>query len=446
MFARVWPRIACLPVNHPKIPFVISTQQWVNFIALITSKLRVQLQRAMATTEEKPAAEVAKEAPKPAQDEKPAMSEEETIDAVVERLKFFFSDANIRQDLFIRKLLLSDEKSVKIEDLLRFNTIKQYTTDAEIVKKAAEKVSDFLTVKEGSIGRVNEFTKELLDKNIPVSLVVGNLPCEIIDGRKKCTVTVDDLKALFEGYGPLALIKLRYGFEASPDDDLLGFTPGKKRPKGPRVPLGSALVEFEATDALEKAAEETLTIKDGATVEPKRKLKIGESELTVTLLKEYLEVSKKRKAEAQENEEDEEEKEELPTFTVDWKPGCVIRMEGLSSTCDREQILESVAKCLDKDVNGIKEMNIYVDFSRGQNDGCIRFQEPDLVSGVLSKLSSGDVEVAGAKVEKAIILEGDEEKQYWQDFMDFKTKQMRQRHEGRRHGGGGRRKKFRRRN
>lgn len=404
----------------------------------------------MATTEEKPvvqkeeatstAASPAKEASaKKDQDEKPALSEEETLAAVMERLKFFFGDANVRQDLFIRKMLMNDNKRVPIDQLLKFNTIKQYTSDSEVVKKAAEKLPDLLTVEDDAIGRVNEFTHDLMDKNLPVTLVVGNLPSEQDKGdRPKYALTNDDLKKLFEQYGNVVLTKLRYG--QSPDDDLMGSSPGKRRTKGPRVPIGSALVEFETTEAFDKAVEDTLTTQEDVKLEPKRKLKVGDNELTVMTLKEYINGRKKRKAESK--EEAGKEEEDLPTYKVDWKPGCVIKLNGLSRSCDREQILEAVAKGLAKNVEQVKEMKIYADFSRGQTDGCIRLLEPGQVPDLLKKLQSGELEIAGEKVESATLLEGDDEKQYWQDFMDFKTKQLRQRHEERR-GGGGRRKKFR---
>jgi hypothetical protein len=164
-------------------------------------------------------------------------------------------------------------------------------------------------------------------------------------------------------------------------------------------------------------------------------------------LEEYLEgIKKKRKAEPEEDEKadpENQEEEELPTFRIDWKPGCVIKVDGLSESCDREQMLEAIAKGLDKDVDAVKEMKVYVDYSRGQTDGCIRFLEPDQVPLIFDKLKSGDLEIAGAKVDKVELLEGEVEKQYWQDFMDFKTKQMRLRREEKKGRGNHQRKKFR---
>jgi hypothetical protein len=277
-----------------------------------------------------------------------------------------------------------------------------------------------------------------MSKNIPVSLVVSNLPTKKVDDKIRYDTTVEDIRKLFDGYGPLALIKLRFGYNRESAEDLQGGA-APNRKKGPRLPLGSALVEFETLEALEKAVEETLTVKDDAKVEPKRKLTIGEADLVVVSLQEFIEKSRKR---SRDDDAGADEGREIKLFSMDWKPGCVIKLEGLSSTCDREQLLEAVAKGLDKTVEGVKEMKVYVDFSRGQTDGCIRFLEPDEAPALLKKLKSGDVEIAGAKVDKVMALAGEEEKQYWSDFIAFKNKQIRQREEERRGKRG--RKKFRR--
>lgn len=396
-------------------------------------------EKAAEEKQEVKTADVKDDTPAPgASSNKPSLSNDEILSAVKERLQFFFSDANLRQDSFMRKQLMGEKKALTIEDLLRFNTIKQYTSDAAVLKKAAQQLPDTLkVVDDKAIARLNEFTKDLMDKNIPVTLLVGNLPFKKeSDGRSKYEVTVENVKELFSGYGPLALVKFRFGYMSNPDADILRIPPFRNsRPKGQRLPLGSALVEFETADGMTKAVADTLTISDGTAVESKRPLSVESfGPFSVVKLEEYLQgISKKRKAEPEQDDkgdpENEEEEEELPTFRIDWKPGCVIKLEGLSETCDREQMLEAIAKGLDKDVDAVKEMKVYVDYSRGQTDGCIRFLEPDQVSLIFDKLKSGELEIAGTKVAKVELLEGDVEKQYWQDFMDFKTKQMRLRRE-----------------
>jgi hypothetical protein len=380
----------------------------------------------------------------------------EAVDDVVERLRFFFSDANVRQDYFIRKLLLSDQgeysHQVLVESLLRFNTIKQHTTDEAVVIAAAKKLSDKLVVSDDNkaIGRVKPFTLELMDDNIPLTLYVNNIPMVEDGDKKKYTVGADDIRKLFEPYGRVVLLKLRFKraeHSDYDDDDLEPQTNGGNRRPAPkrRHPLGAALVEFEDAESLDKAAADILTSKDQETVEPKQKLMLGETQLEVCMLKDYIDARKKLKvpkatkeasADAGDKPESKtasrkrelEEKLEGVEFKMDWKAGCVIRVKGLPLECDREAILEGVAKAMDSTVDEVKEKNFYVDYSRGQTDGAIRLPEPtDDVKNICDKLKEGTVEIAGTKVETAFVLEGEEETKYWTEFIDFKTKQMRHR-------------------
>lgn len=360
---------------------------------------------------------------------------------VTERLKFFFSDANLRQDLFLRKLVMNTEGEnpgmVPIEVLLKFNSIKQYTTEPDVIAKAAKEMKDTLTVddKGTAIGRVAPFTKDLMDGHIPKSLYIRNLPVKDDEDPKKAqyAVSIDDVRKLFEKYGDVAIIKLKFGKSKKDqgDDQLEGG--GKSHGGKKKYPIGHVLVEFHDQESLDKAAEAALTYKDGATVEPKEKLTLGEKDLDVMLLKDYIEMRKKernnspnKKRERDDNSDDEDDKEvELPKFEFDWKPGCVIRIKGLSEQTDREAILDTVAKALEISVEEVKAKHIYADFSRGQTGGAIRFNEPDeKIAKICEGLTSGDFKIADYKIGSAEVLSGDDEKKYWEDFIAFKNKQI----------------------
>ena len=368
-----------------------------------------------------------------------AAVDEEVIKAVAERLRFFFSNANVRSDGFMRQRLVEDDKKVPIEDLLRFNSIKKHTTDPAVVVQAAKTLSDVLVLdeEEKAIARVTPFTEDMMDDNIPLSLVVSNLPVtEPKDGKSvgKYAVTMQEVRALFEPYGNVVLCKLRYK-PRDPNED-----PKKKRRS---EPLGAAFVEYETEEQQQKAAEELCTTKDGKKVEPKTKLTLGGKDLEVTTLRGWIDEEKKRKLseEGDENAEQDkkrgrEEEEETETtlefekFAIDWKPGCVIQIKGLAEKCDREAIRAAVAQCMGVTEKEILEKGIYADYSRGQPAGAIRFNEPsDAIGEIAVKLRDGDVQIAGAKVESATILEGDEETKYWKDFIEFKNKQIRHRAE-----------------
>lgn len=357
-----------------------------------------------------------------AKEETTAVASDETIKAVAERLRFFFSDANVRADTFLRKEILKAEEGkghVAIETLLRFNSIKQHTSDPAVVVAAAQTLPDNLVVgdDEKSIARVTPFTLKMMDDNIPLSLYITNLP--ITEDNKYPPDTMKKVRTLFEPYGEVALVKLRF-----------------KRAEGGgkgSVAIGGAFVEFSSKDGLEKAAEEVLTTKDGETVEPKKKLTVGDNTLEVVTMKEWLESKKKKKNDTPDSSKkrDRDEPVAFEELKIDWKPGCVVRLKGLNTeACDREAIRDAVCKAMGITEQGSKDLGIYADYSRGQTEGAIRFNEPgESIAELTAKLSSGDVEIAGAKVESASILEGDEESKYWADFIAFKNKQLKHRAE-----------------
>jgi hypothetical protein len=354
----------------------------------------------------------------------------EAVADVANRLKFFFGDANVRQDFFIRKLLMKNDgeypHQVNVAALLRFNTIKQYTTDPAVVVQAAKTLGDVLTVStdEQAIGRVNVFTKDNMSDNLSLTLHISNLAVEEEkEGEEqKYAVTTDQIRELFTQYGALALVKFRF----RRDND----STNKKR-----HPLGSAFVEFKTVADCEKAMAETLTLKGTEKVEPTRKLTLAGKDLEVVLLKDKLEHKNKdkdndKRGDNKKRDRDDDD-EPANTFTLEWTPGLVIQLKGLSTDCDREAILDAVAKGLDITADQAKEKKIWVDFSRGQVDGAIRFKEAKDASEVCKKIASGELEVAAKKVEAATVLEGEEETNYWKEFIAFKNKQMQHRNDER---------------
>jgi len=420
------------------------------------SDTKVAESPAAATTEETPATEQKDASPS-------ALTEEDlkAVEDVKARLKFFFSDANVRQDVFVRKLLMKDHGDspfrVPIDSLLRFNTIKSHTTKPAVVIQATKELSDVLTLDadESAIGRVVRFTEEMMDGNIPKSLHLQNLPlkdAEDDQSSKVYAVTMEEVRDRFTTYGEIALVKLKWSSSAAGKE-------GRKFSKK-KFPVGAALIEFETEESLQKAAEATLTIKDGETVEPKDKIVLGGADIQVMALSEFIAKRKKEKKE-QEGEAGAENGDskkrsfdevggEANKFSVDWKPGCVIKLKGLPSTCDREALLDMLATALEIAVDDVKGKKIYVDFSRGQVEGAIRFPEfSDDIAAVATKLKEGDLKVKEEKLEDAFVLEGDDEKKYWDDFIAFKNRQIAQnleekrnkkfRHGGRGRGRGGRR-------
>jgi RNA binding motif len=389
------------------------------------------------------------------------------LTAVAERLQFFFSNANIRQDAFMRRYLLvsfsqdtsnddDDKYSVPISALLKFHTIQKITTSPDVIVQAAEAhLSDELVVvkatgekKEVALKRRVPFTKDLLSEHIPLSLYVSNLP--LTADKMKYAVSVSDIRQLFEDDDAIALVKLKFRPRSAngndPQDD------GEEEPPSSSgrtkwIPTGGAMVEFKTIEALQKAASTTLTMKDGASVTPERPLRIGDDgePLQVMLLSEYKDRAEKTTVVKKENDKGVTKKEADPVpedasasvFTMDWKPGCVIVLEGMTNgtttndtedqviDCDREAILEMVAQGLKMTVDAMKEQKmVYVDYSRGQAKGAIRFSEPsEQVAAICRALQDKSLAIANVTVESVRVLSGTEEQEYWDRFIQFKNQQ-----------------------
>lgn len=368
-----------------------------------------------ATKEEEPSSEPAG----PPKEEQPTA---EALEGVKERLKFFFSDANLRQDRFLRRFLWKDH-GVPVEVLLRFNSLKTFTTSASTVITVAQEIPELVVFKDKQIiERKEPFLYSQMNDHVPLSLSITGLKVE----NERFTVSTANLKKHFDMYNGVALVKLCMNRVEE------RATEGPHRYKWRNVASGNAFVEFDTVENLETAAAELLTIKDKEPVEPKRVLEIDGVKLGVQKLAE-VDVPEDNNTNKRKSYDKKPEPPKTPfkPFEVDWKPGCVIQLKGLSDTCDRESILETVGSILHLSMDDVKDKKIFADFSRGQTDGAIRFSVPDDVPKVLEALKTK--EIAGSKVEAATVLEGDVEKEYWDKFIAFKNEQRKQQAEERSH-------------
>lgn len=337
------------------------------------------------------------------------------LDLIAERLGFFFSDANLRMDKFLRKLVMDKYSggSVEIETLLKFNTIKKITTDPAIIAEAVEKVENpklKLNDAKTTISRVEPFTEEMLNDNVKVSIRIGNLPIK----DDEYTVTREEVENLFSEFGKVALVRLLTMFD---------------RKEGKKKAVGKGFVEFADASGFDKAVAE-LCAEEGA--EPKKVLKLSDNDIKVKTMQAWLDkkeaqMKSKKDNRAGEkrarNEEKQKEKEEIEAieFKLDWEKGCVVDVKGLPEGCDREMIISTVKSFFGEDVDA------RADYSRGDKDGKIRFNKPDdKIKEFASKLNDGSLTMGESKVENASLLEGEIEEKYYADYIAFRTKQMRE--------------------
>lgn len=348
----------------------------------------------------------------------------EIVENLARLLSFFFSDTNLRSDTFMKREMKFNDGMIAIQKLLRFNSIKKITADQEKIVQAVEssellKPILMLSKDKTSIGRINKFDINNIKDNIPLTLFVKGLPTSNAetteDGKemppKSYAVQVDEVKQLFLEYGEIALVRLRYKKKLKKSD--------------PTIAKGEAFVEYESEEMAQKAVADLCKVGDA---EPKKRLTIKGSELFVQPMKEWLELKEKEEGEEKSDKRkrdsaDDEGKEVAEDeFDIVWNPGCVVSVKGFPDNCDREAIREAI-----KDYVPSDPKELYLDFSRGQKSGALRFETPtDKIKELAENLSSGEIKIIGCKVESAHLLEGEEEKTYWDNFKEFKRKQRKQ--------------------
>lgn len=365
-------------------------------------------------------------------------SDEALLKKVGERLQFFFSNSNLRTDRYMKNQMLSrSDKTIEISNLLRFKTIKVLTSSPETIAKAAEtQLADLVCLNEAhdAIGRKDDFDfNSPIEKIHALTLFVEGIP---LDDEDRYTVIVPDICALFQTFGKVMLVRLRYD-------------------KKNRKALGSAFVEFDTKENLKKVLDhdQTLELKGNQLKVKSMDAWIQDKENARGKFSTHNNLdsnAKKRPRDENDNDNENDKNhndvetadEEASEFKIEWEKGCVISLKGLPSGCDREAIMDAI-----KDTCESKEMDScpYIDYSRGQTDGAIRFKKPsEKFKDVVSKLKDGEIQICGKKVEGAFLLEGEEEEKYWKAYEQFKrsqTKQfaMRKRNKNKRggHGRGG---------
>jgi RNA recognition motif-containing protein len=352
------------------------------------------------------------------------MSKEDNkiVSKVAERLSFFFSNANLRMDKFLRREVLDPSKNgfVTIDVLLRFNTIKSVTEDPKLIAQAVKEVKKpelKLNDDESAIARVEPFSEDMMEDNVKVTLRVSNIPTKETEKGDDYDVSRDEITALFQEYGDVAMVRLLRS---------------KLRGNDNKVAVGRGFVEFHSVEDMEKAVAELCVenIEDES-LKPKKVISVKGTDLKVKTMQQWLDKKQAQRGDrgapkpnkgGKRKAEQEAAKAEIEAieFKLEWKPACVISLKGLPDNCDREAIITAVKGFMGDDIT------VRADYSRGMKDGAVRFDFPDeKINALANEMKEGKITISGEKVESATVLEGDAEKKYYDDYIAFRTKQMR---------------------
>jgi len=467
---------------------------------------------------------------------------QEIVANMASRLRFFFSNANLRRDRFLR-LIVTDSNSggfAPVITLLKFNTIKQVSLEPLALVRAVqedEKLKTLLKLNDDktSIARIKPFTMDMMNKEVGVTLRVSGIPMSGNGEGADYVVTREAVENAFKEFGYVAMVRMLYNYKKGDNGN------------GSRTAIGRAFVEMETEEEMQNAAaafcvpesdvkesdketekvetkeaqaetkeeqtetkeeptetkeeptetkeeptetrtekkeEPTETKTETKEEQPKRTLKLGGTEVRVKTMQQWFnqrEVKKiarfggsgrgggrgggrgdrgsgrgggrggergggrgymekrdqqnqggeRRDAKGLEKRARENEGKQNGDkieFKLDWKKGCVISIKGLPDDCDREKIQATIIDVVGKDVK------VRADYSRGQKDGAIRFEEPnEKIAELAAKINAGTAMVGGCKVGSATIIEGNDEEKYYKEYIAFRTKQFQTRAEESQH-------------
>lgn len=280
------------------------------------------------------------------------------LDRIRDQVEFYFSDSNILFDNHLRtKMSEHPEGFVSLEHIASFKRMQALTSDLEVVLRAIEKSEELVLSEDRTMVRRKN---PLPEKNTTMerSIYAKGFPADS---------TLDGLIEFWKQYGNIRCVRMR-------------------RVKGEeQLFKGSVFVEF-ATEEEAKAATE-------------KEIKFGEETLLIKSKQAYLnDKRQERKARRNASKGEEDEKEESS-----FKEGLILKLEGLGEETTREIIKANLGEI------GIIS---FVDFSKGQDSGYVRFDDQESTKSALEAIKEKQLDFGG-KVPEASIVEGEEEKEYW---------------------------------
>jgi lupus La protein len=336
---------------------------------------------------------------KPSTEETPApvakAATPELEDKIIRQVEYYFGDINLNRDKFLQEEIQKDAGWVTVDTLTRFNRLKQLSDDPTVILKALAKSTNELLEIDNEGKRVkrakalpadNEDFEASLQKN---TVYVKGFPEEL---------SLDELYAFFEKHGTIQQIFMRR-------------FPANKKFKG------SVFVTF----ATPEQSTKFLTSESLKYTEDSKEPLVLESQEAYLVRKgpelaKYKD-AKKRKEEAKEMKIKQKEEAEAAYLKEQQVLGAVLHLKGMNDEASRETLKE-----LFDEFAKVK----YIDFSRGQTEGYVRFTEAGdaqkALDAYLAKKKSEAkeedkdkevvVEMKGAKLESRVIA-GDEEQEYW---------------------------------
>lgn len=300
--------------------------------------------------------------------------------AIIRQVEYYFGDANLTKDKFLKNQIAKDDGWVPLDVLLTFKRLKALSEDKKVIVDAISK-SDTGLVEvsedqeklrrhpERPLPEMNEeVRKEIYTRTVYVK---GFAPQ---DGTK-----MDELVEFFQPYEKVVNIVMRRYFDK----------PSKKF-----LFKGSVFVTFATVEQCGKFLEHKLSYKG--------------KNLICKMQNDYYEAKQvEEKERKQKIEERKRKKEESKvTATAHLPTGASVSFEGTGPETTRETIKETIQTVETLDI-------AFIDFQKGDKAGHVRFAQSDDGKRFVEKLTDNKLKIDENEV-TFVLLEGEKESEYLQ--------------------------------
>ncbi|XP_017056654.1 la protein homolog [Drosophila ficusphila] len=308
--------------------------------------------------EQVPAAEVP-EAKNGASKEEPAPAAEESAGefskqerAIIRQVEYYFGDANLNRDKFLREQIGKNEDGwVPLSVLITFKRLASLSTDLEEIVAALNKSEEGLV----EISEDKLSLRRHPERPIP----------EHNEERRK---EIQERTAYAKGFPLDSQISDLLDF-ASGFDKVVNLTMRKHydKPTKSYKFKGSVFITFETKDQAKAFLEQ-------------EKLAYKERELLRKWQVDYLKEKQEEYAQKNEKRKNKKEAKQEPAFEL--PKNAIVVFEGAPETSTREEIREAFEKIKDFEV-------AYIEFAKGDTKGSVRLTEADAAEKYIAKVEEG---------------------------------------------------------
>lgn len=340
---------------------------------------------------------------------------------LLKQIEFYFSDSNYPKDKFLRAQASQNEEGfVPLSVIATFQRMKQMGATAELLADVVRRSEALELNKDATmVKRVKPLPEE--DDSIQRSIYSKGWPE---------TATIEDAETYFAQYGKVLSVRIRRRPDRKPKDSIFVEFSTREEAAAANGDTGRAPFKEQAITTKMRADYHAQKKEERKKRQQESKLKRKQPEQP-SKPEAAAPAAGSEGAAAAEGSEAAGDGAEGATEKADeaHPTGVVLRLTGVGANVDREALKAAFGKYGNV---------VFVDFSRGDTDGYVRFETADAASKAVSGVPEDKLELGG-QVPQVALVQGEAEEEYWKRVRESKKKAKGASGRGGRGGRGGKR-------